>query len=161
LALDDTLLTSFDSNLKVNPPLRSKRDIDVFWKYINDGTIDAIVSDHIPQDTESKQLEFDQADFGMIGLETMFSIVNTYNSKVELVKLIDKITLAPRTILGIEIPQIKEGAKANLTVFDTEQDWILSVKDLRSKSVNTPFIGKKLKGRPVAVINNKQVTRVQ
>lgn len=161
LALDDTLLTSFDSNLKVNPPLRSKRDIDVFWKYINDGTIDAIVSDHIPQDTESKQLEFDQADFGMIGLETMFSIVNTYNSKVELEKLIEKITIAPRTILGIEIPQIKEGVKANLTVFDAESEWILSVKDLRSKSVNTPFIGKKLKGRAVAVINNKQVTRVQ
>lgn len=161
LALDDTLLTSFDSNLKVNPPLRSKRDIDVFWRYINDGTIDAIVSDHIPQDTESKQLEFDQADFGMIGLETMFSIVNTYNTKVELEKLIDKITIAPRTILGIELPQMKEGAKANLTVFDTEKEWILSSSDLRSKSVNTPFIGKKFKGRPVAVINNKQVTRVQ
>ncbi len=161
LALDDTLLTSFDSNLKVNPPLRSKRDIDTFWKYINDGTIDAIVSDHIPQDTESKQLEFDQADFGMIGLETMFSVANTYNSKVELVKLIEKITVAPRNILGLEVPVIKEGAKANLTVFDTEQEWILSEKDLRSKSVNTPFIGKKLKGRPVAVINNKQVTRVQ
>ena len=161
LALDDTLLTSFDSNLKVNPPLRSKRDIDTFWKYINDGTIDAIVSDHIPQDTESKQLEFDQADFGMIGLETMFSVANTYNSKVELVKLIEKITLAPRNILGLEVPVIKEGAKANLTVFETEQEWILSEKDLRSKSVNTPFIGKKLKGRPVAVINNKQVTRVQ
>jgi len=161
LALDDTLLTSFDSNLKVNPPLRSKRDIDVFWKYINDGTIDAIVSDHIPQDTESKQLEFDQADFGMIGLETMFSIVNTYNSKVELEKLIEKITVAPRTILGIELPKIKEGAKANLTIFDTENEWIISAKDLRSKSVNTPFIGKKVKGRAVAVINNKQVTRVQ
>ncbi|MGN6645448.1 MAG: dihydroorotase [Cytophaga sp.] len=161
LALDDTLLTSFDSNLKVNPPLRSKRDIDTFWKYINDGTIDAIVSDHIPQDTESKQLEFDQADFGMIGLETMFSVANTYNTKVELAKLIEKITVAPRNILGLEVPAVKEGAKANLTVFETEQEWILSEKDLRSKSVNTPFIGKKLKGRPVAVINNKQVTRVQ
>lgn len=161
LALDDTLLTTFDSNLKVNPPLRSKRDIDVFWRYINDGTIDAIVSDHIPQDTESKQLEFDQADFGMIGLETMFSIVNTHNSKVDLEKLIDKITISPRTILDIELPQIKEGAKANLTIFDTDIEWILSVKDLRSKSVNTPFIGKKLRGRAVAVINNKQVTRVQ
>ncbi len=161
LVLDDTLLTSFDTNLKVNPPLRSKRDIDVFWKYLTDGTIDVIVSDHIPQDTESKQVEFDQADFGIIGLETMFGLINTHNQKTDLVKLIDKITVAPRTVLGIAVPQIKEGAKANLTVFDTEQEWILKESDLRSKSVNTPFIGKKMKGRAVAVINNKQLTRVQ
>lgn len=161
LALDDTMLASFDSNLKVNPPLRSKRDIDVFWKYINDGTVDVLVSDHIPQDTESKELEFDQADFGMIGLETMFSIVNTYNTKVELTKIIEKITIAPRSILNIEVPQLKEGAKANLTVFDPEKEWILSPSDLRSKSVNTPFMGKKMKGRAVAVINNNQLTYVR
>ena len=161
LVLEDTLLDLFDTNLKVNPPLRSKRDIDVFWKYLNDGTIDVIVSDHIPQDTECKELEFDQADFGMIGMETLFGIVHTHNNKIELSKIIEKITTAPRNVLGIALPQIKEGAKANLTVFDTEQEWILTKKDLRSKSVNTPFIGKKMKGRAVAVINNKQVTRVQ
>jgi len=161
LVLEDTLLDSFDTNLKVNPPLRSKRDIDVFWKYLNDGTIDVIVSDHIPQDTECKELEFDQADFGMIGMETLFGIVNTHNSKIELQRIIEKITTAPRNVLGIALPQIKEGTKANLTVFDTEHEWILSKSDLRSKSVNTPFIGKKMKGRAVAVINNKQVTRVQ
>ena len=153
LVLEDTLLDSFDTNLKVNPPLRSKRDIDVFWKYLNDGTIDVIVSDHIPQDTECKELEFDQADFGMIGMETLFGIVNTHNNKIELSKIIEKITAAPRNVLGITLPQIMEGAKANLTVFDTEHEWILSKSDLRSKSVNTPFIGKKMKGRAVAVIN--------
>lgn len=161
LALDDTLLDSFDTNLKVNPPLRSKRDIDVFWKYLNDGTIDVIVSDHIPQDTECKELEFDQADFGMIGMETLFGVVQANNTKVDLAKIIEKITVAPRNVLGIELPKIKEGAKANLTVFDSEKEWILSKSDLRSKSVNTPFIGKKMKGKAVAVINNKQLTRVQ
>jgi dihydroorotase len=141
--------------------LRSKRDIEIFWKYVNDGTIDAIVSDHIPQDTECKELEFDQADFGMIGLETVFGLINTHNTKVELSKIIDKLTVAPRKILNVELPIIKEGAKANLTVFDTEHEWILSKKEIRSKSSNTPFIGKKMKGRAIAVLNNNQLTRVQ
>jgi dihydroorotase len=161
LVLDDTLLDSFDTNLKVNPPLRSKRDIEIFWKYVNDGTIDAIVSDHIPQDTECKELEFDQADFGMIGLETVFGLINTHNTKVELSKIIDKLTVAPRKILNVELPIIKEGAKANLTVFDTEHEWILSKKEIRSKSSNTPFIDKKMKGRAIAVLNNNQLTRIQ
>ncbi|MBC7450399.1 MAG: dihydroorotase [Cytophagales bacterium] len=158
LVLDDTLLTSFDTNLKVNPPLRGKKDIEQFWKYLADGTIDVIVSDHQPQDSESKELEFDQADFGMIGLETLFGFVNANNSKVELSKLIEKITTAPRVVLGISIPEIKVGAAANLTVFDSQQDWTLTKDKLRSKSVNTPLLGKNLKGRAVAVINNKQVT---
>lgn len=161
LVLDDTLLDSFDTNLKVNPPLRSKRDIDAFWKYLNDGTIDAIVSDHVPQDTECKELEFDQAEFGMIGLETVFGLINTHNPKLELSKLIDKITIGPRKVLTMELPSFKEGSKANLTIFSTDHEWILTKKDLRSKSVNTPFIGKKMKGRAIAVINNNQVTRVQ
>ena len=160
LALDDTLLATFDTNLKVNPPLRTRKDIDQFWKYLADGKIDVIVSDHQPHDTESKQLEFDQAEFGMIGLETTFSLINSFNSKVELSKLIEKITKAPRNILGIAIPQIKEGAVANLTVFDPEHQWTLTEGQLRSKSVNTPLLGKNIKGRAVAVINNNQVTLI-
>jgi dihydroorotase len=160
LVLDDTMLAGFDTNLKVNPPLRSKKDIDHFWKYLSDGTIDVIVSDHQPQDSESKELEFDQAEFGMIGLESAFSLVHGSNSKIELSRLIEKITTAPRNILGIAIPQIKEGTKANLTVFNTEKEWILTESQLRSKSVNTPLLGKTMKGRAVAVINNKQVTLI-
>lgn len=160
LAMDDTLLNTFDTNFKVNPPLRTRKDIDQFWKYLADGTIDVIVSDHQPQDSESKELEFDQADFGMIGLETAFSLINSFNSKVDTGKLIEKITTAPRKVLGIAIPEIKEGASANLTVFDLQQEWTLSTDKLRSKSVNTPLLGKNLKGRAVAVINNKQVTFV-
>ena len=96
----------------------------------------------------------------MIGLETTFSLINSFNSKVELSKLIEKITKAPRNILGIAIPQIKEGAVANLTVFDPEHQWTLTEGQLRSKSVNTPLLGKNIKGRAVAVINNNQVTLI-
>ncbi|MFN6944292.1 MAG: dihydroorotase, partial [Cytophagaceae bacterium] len=157
LALSDASLTSFDTNLKVNPPLRSAADIKYFWKALENDTIDAIVSDHTPQDFESKFLEFDLAEFGMIGLETTFSLVNTYNKGLELDKIIEKLTLAPRRILNLPIPELKEGEIANLTIFDPESEWVFTEKHIKSKSKNTPFVGVKLKGCVLAVINKGQV----
>ncbi|MCR6640649.1 MAG: dihydroorotase [Sporocytophaga sp.] len=153
LALDDTLLTSFDTNLKVNPPLRSREDVDAFWNYLRDGVIDAIVSDHNPQDEESKNLEFDLAEFGMIGLESVFSIVNTIKRDISLETLLDKISFAPRRILGLPQPVIKEGELAEITIFDSEKEWEFTKNDIKSKSKNTPFVGWKFKGKPLAVVN--------
>ena len=153
LVLDDSLLTGFDTNLKVNPPLRTKEDIEYFWKAIADDTIDAIVTDHRPQDEESKKLEFDLAEFGMIGLETAFAALNTYNKRVKIEKIIAKITEGPRRILNLDPPKIEEGGVANLTVFDTELEWIFSKSDIKSKSKNTPFAEKKFKGKVLGVFN--------
>jgi len=158
IAFDDTALADFDTNLKVNPPFRSQSDIAALWEGLSDGTIDAIVSDHNPQDEESKKLEFDLAEFGIIGLETAFAVINTHNPGLPLGRLIEKFTVQPRRILRQLQPQIAEGQPANLTLFDTRTEWTFTEADIRSKSRNTPFVGKKLKGRPVATLYNGQVT---
>lgn len=157
LMLDDTMLAEFDTNLKVNPPLRSKQDIEAYWKALADHTIDVIVSDHIPVDVEGKKLEFDLADFGINGIETMFSVVNTANKRMKIENLVSRFTEAPRNLLRMPLPKIEEGAKANLTVFDPELNWLVKEKDLRSRSRNNPFIGMELQGRAVAVLNKGQV----
>lgn len=154
LILDDSMLGSFDTNLKVNPPLRSKEDIGLFWKALQEGVIDAVVSDHIPQDEESKNMEFDLAEFGIIGLETAFALLRTHSEgKMSVEELVEKITVNPRKILKLEMPVIAEGQEANLTVFDPDFEWTFSEKDIRSKSKNTPFVGARLKGKAVAVFN--------
>lgn len=157
IAFDDTALSTFDTNFKVNPPFRNKEDIKALWKGLADGTIDAIVSDHNPQDEESKKLEFDLAEFGIIGLETAFSVINTYNSTMKLEKLIEKFTCNPRKILGVEMPKIEQGQPANLTLFDPDKEWIFTEEKIKSKSKNSPFIGKKLKGKVIAVFNKGKV----
>lgn len=152
LCFTENDLTDFDTNLKVNPPFRTQEDIEALWEGLADGTIDVIVSDHNPQDEESKKLEFDMADFGIIGLETVFAAINTNNEKLSIEEIIEKITDNPRKILRLKNPKIKEGAKANLTVFAPNQEWVYEEKNIISKSKNSPFIGKKLKGKVIKVI---------
>jgi dihydroorotase len=159
MVLDDTLIKTFDTNLKVNPPLRSKEDISAIIQHLLSGTIDCIVSDHIPQDVESKNLEYDLADFGMIGLETLFPLFNQILPKEQDFKtLLDKIAYNPRKILKTKIPVIKENEIANLTLFDADKEWIYEEKNILSKSKNSPFIGAKLKGSVKAVFSkNKHI----
>jgi dihydroorotase len=157
IAFDDSALADFDPNLKVNPPFRDKSDIAALIEGIKDDTIDLIVSAHNPQDEESKNLEFDQAEFGIIGLQTMFPVINQLIEQVGIGKLIQKISEAPRKLIGIEMPEIKEGAKATLTVFDTEAEWVFSEKNNFSKSGNSPFLGQTMKGKVIGTINNNQV----
>ena len=152
LVLDESLLPSFDTNYKVNPPLRSESDIEFYWKALEEGVIDVIVSDHIPQDTECKNLEFDLSDFGMIGIEILFSLIYERNQLLPLSKLLTKITSSPRTLLKLPIPVIAEGAFAELTVFDLEEKWVYTEVSIKSKSKNSPFVGKTLKGKVKAVI---------
>lgn len=157
IALDDSVLMGFESNFKTNPPLRTKVDMEALQKGIADGTIDAITSDHRPQDIESKDLEFDLAANGMIGLETAFALINTNKGKIKLETIIEKLSANPRKILKLKQPKIAEGESANLTIFDPETEWIFEKKNIQSKSANSPFIGSKLKGKVIGIINKKQV----
>ena len=152
LCFTENDLVDFDTNLKVNPPFRTQEDVDALWEGLADGTIDVIVSDHNPQDEESKKLEFDMAEFGVIGLETVFSSINTNNEKLSLEEIIEKITDNPRKILRLKNPIIKEGENANLTVFAPNEEWVYEEKKIVSKSRNSPFIGKTLKGKVIRVI---------
>ncbi|RYU96095.1 dihydroorotase [Emticicia agri] len=156
LAFTDADLKEFDTNLKVNPPFRTKADIDALQAGLADGTIDVIVSDHNPQDEESKNLEFDMADFGIIGLETAFAVGNTY-SKLTIEALINKLTVNPARLLRLPQETIQEGANANLTLFNPDTEWTFTEKHIRSKSKNTPFIGHTLKGKVIGVINKNQL----
>lgn len=154
LLLDETSLEGFDTNCKVNPPLRTKEDIEALKKGVADGTIDVIVSDHNPQDIESKDLEFDLADNGMIGLETCFGVLNTaLNQKLSIDAIIDTITKNPRTVLNLPQVSIKEGEEANLTMFNPIIKNTFNKSGIVSLSKNTPFIGKELKGEVIGIVN--------
>jgi dihydroorotase len=156
LFFTDEVLEGFDTNFKVNPPFRLESDKQALWEGLSDDTIDCIVSDHQPQDIESKDLEFDLAAFGMIALETVFSAIITENKILPLEKLIEKLTYKPREILGITTSPIQEGNLANITVWDNQTEWTYTEKDIHSKSKNSPFIGATLKGKILAVFNREK-----
>ncbi|TAE30843.1 MAG: dihydroorotase [Cytophagales bacterium] len=150
LAYDDTALAQFDTNLKVNPPFRSRADVAALWAGLADGTIDAIVSDHSPQDDESKQIEFDQAEFGMIGLETAFSVAATHNPGLPLSQLVSALTTRPRHILRLPALTVAEGQPATLTLFDPAAEWTFAKTASRSK--NSPFLGQTLTGKVLGTL---------
>lgn len=156
LLLDETALLSFDSMFKVTPPLRTKEDIKALIKGINDGTIDAICSDHTPEDIETKQCEFDHAAFGMINLQTSYAVANS-TGKITTEDLVSKMTSSPRAILGLENPTIKAGEKANLTLFSPNEKITLNKDDILSKAKNSPFIGRELTGKVYGVVNNNKI----
>ena len=155
LLLDDGCLRGFDTNYKVLPPLRDREHIEALREGLKDGTIDAVVSDHRPEDVEHKKLEFAQAAFGMIGLETAFAAANTaLKGHMSLRRIVERFTHGPRAVLGLPVYHIAEGAVADLTLFDPECDWIFSESDIVSRSRNTPFIGQHFVGRPLGIVAN-------
>ena len=154
LVLDETVCKGFDTRNKVNPALRTQKDIKALLKGLKDGTIDAICTDHTPQDIEHKKIEFDNAEFGMIGLQTAFSLACQLEQELGLEGIIDKMAINPRKLLGLEAPEINIEKPANLCLFNPSTEWTLEEKDILSKSKNTPFIGKTLKGKIVGVVNN-------
>ncbi|UZR95000.1 dihydroorotase [Chondrinema litorale] len=157
-AFTDEALFSFDTNLKVNPPFRIASDNEAILEGLADGTIDAFVSNHIPQDTESKHLEFDLADFGMISLETAFAAANTYhNGKLDTAKVVEKLSVTPRNLLNLDVKDITVGEDAVLTIFHDSIEWNFSINEIASISKNTPFTGKTLKGKALGVINKGTV----
>lgn len=154
LVFDDSALAGFDTHFKVNPPFRSTADVSALWAGLADGTIDVIVSDHSPQDAESKNLEFDQAEFGIIGLETVFAALVTHNQGLPLAQLIEKLTHSPRQILRLPKISIAEGQPACLTLFDPTATW--RYERTYSKSKNSPFLGQSFTGRVVGTVHHGQ-----
>jgi dihydroorotase len=153
LAFEDKDLEDFNTFLKVQPPLRQKSDKEALCEGLADGTIDFICSNHIPHDEEAKNLEYPYAAFGALGLETAVSVANTF-SNLSIEQLVDKFSFAPRKTLKINVPNINIGEDANLVVFNPSQEWVYAEKDILSKSKNSPFIGKTLKGKVLAIVNN-------
>jgi dihydroorotase len=154
LFLDDTLLEGFDTHFKVNPPLRNKEDVNALRKALENGIIDVVVSDHAPQDIESKDLEFDLADNGMINTQTAFNCIVSSQSKITSQKIAEVFAENPRTILGIKQQEVAENKLANLTLFTLTGTTVISEKDNASKSKNSPFFGKSFQGKVIASINH-------
>jgi dihydroorotase len=152
--LDDSMLSGFDTNLKVNPPVRERADNDSIIKGLRDGTIDVLCSAHLPQDEESKNLEFDKAEFGIISLQTFCANLTTLSKSVDWDVLVEKVTSGPRAVLQLEDPRIEEDVSANLTLIDPNHKWMLNDETNFSKSKNSPWYGKELTGKAVAVFNN-------
>lgn len=157
LAYDDRALVDFDSNFKVLPPLRGSEDIEALKQGLKDGTIDLIGSNHVPLEEEAKKLEFPYADFGAIGMETTYALINTHLEGVlSQTELVEKLAINPRRIFNLEEVIVREGAKARLTVFNPHENWTIQPGDIFSKSKNCPLLGQTLKGKVIGVINNGQ-----
>jgi dihydroorotase len=155
--LIDEAVRGYDSNTKMNPPLRPLSDLEGVLEGLRDGTIEVIATDHAPHSFDEKQVEYPAAPFGIVGLETALGLVLTelfYKHVLSLQQIIEKLSLHPRRILGLPPVVIEEGAAANLTIFDPAVEWVVSPELFRSRSRNTPFGGMRLKGRPVGIINN-------
>lgn len=156
LFLDDSALKEFDTHYKTDPPLRTKRDVQALCSAVANGVIDVIVSDHLPQDVESKELEFDLADHGIINLQTAFNCALEGLKEKNIDVLVKAFTDNPRSILGLQQPLIEEGMPANLTLFTLSEDFVFTERLNYSRSRNSPFIGQTLKGRVVGVINGSK-----
>jgi len=155
LTLTDEKLASFDSNFKMNPPLRSQRHVDECVKGLLDGTIDVIATDHAPHAIEKKKQEIDRAPFGIIGLETAVAVLNTKLVQPGLLswpQLVEKMATNPARILGIPKGTFHIGADADVTIIDPARRWTVTESELHSKSKNTPFLGETLTGRVCAVV---------
>jgi len=154
LTLTDETLRSFDSNFKMNPPLRSQEHVEACIEGLRDGTIDVIASDHAPHTVEKKMRELDQAPFGIIGLETSLPVVITKLVRPGILDwsaVAQKMSLNPAKILGIPKGTLQIGADADITVVDPEARWTVSADGFYSKSKNSPYIGWELFGRASAV----------
>ena len=155
--LTEESVNNFDTRFKVLPPLRTKDDNKAIIKGLKDGTIDVISSDHNPFEIETKKIEFDNAAFGIIGLESAFGLINKNLEKhMNLDQIIEKISNNPRKILGLKDTSIKEGNTANITIFNPDYTWEFEEDNIISKSKNSPFIGEKLKGKALAIYNNNK-----
>lgn len=151
----DEAVGSYNTNWKVNPPLRPKAETDAIIKAIKEGTIDTITSQHRPHDEECKKLEFDKADFGIEALETAFAVANTrLREHLDVTDLVNLFSNNARKILGIKKSAIEEGTNADLTLFSTDIKWTFETKDIQSRSKNSPFVGEQLVGKALGVINN-------
>jgi dihydroorotase len=155
LYFSDDDLQQYDTNLKVNPPLRTAADRQALQQALLDGTIDCIASHHLPQDIDNKVSEFEYAKYGMIGLQTAFAVVRTAVPQLTPERLVELFATAPRKIFGLAGGEINQGARARLSLFAPDARWTFDQN--RSRSANSPFLGASLTGAPVGIINEDKL----
>lgn len=146
----------FDTNYKMHPPLRTADDVQAMKEGLKDGTIDVICTDHAPHAINEKEVEFIYAPNGILGLQTAWpiSVKQLIDPKIlSLHQWLEKVVYRPREILNLPIPVIELGANAELTVFNTDEEWTFSKSNLKSKSENSPYLNKNMKGRALAIYN--------
>jgi dihydroorotase len=159
-SLTDDAVKTYDTNFKMNPPLRTREDVDAIIEGLKDGTIDCIASDHAPHSIEEKEEEFQNAPNGILGLETLVGITlsELYHKKILTLKeIIEKLSVNPRKVLNLPVINFSVGEKANFTILDLDVVWTVDISKFKSKSRNSPFDKKLLNGNAVGVINNGQI----
>jgi dihydroorotase len=148
---------------KVNPPLREKADVEALRKGVADGTITVLATDHAPHSVDEKSLPFEEAPFGLVGLESalaLYAEALVETGAITWARLIALMTLEPARLCGLEargLGMLKVGGPADITVIDPEAKWTLTEAELKGRSVNTPFLGRKLKGRAIVTIVDGEV----
>jgi dihydroorotase len=160
LTLTDEACDGYRTEAKVNPPLRSEADRQAVIEGMLDGTLDVIATDHAPHHYDEKEQAFDDAPFGLVGLETALGIMLTHfvhNGKLSYADLVERMSCAPARAFNLPGGTLKEGAVADVTVFDPNAEWVVDPKAFKSKSRNTPFTGWRLKGRPLLTIVDGRV----
>jgi len=153
----DEDLADYDTNLKVDPPLRSKDDMLALRQGVIDGSIDAVATHHLPQDWDNKTCEFEYAKPGMIGLETCFAVINSVLTDITTERLVDVLSNNPRKIFSIDDTKIDIDNVANITMFERNTEYTFINSNIKSKSKNSPFINKQLKGKVIGIINKDKL----
>ena len=160
LERDEEGILTFDTNYKMNPPLRTPGDVEALRTGLRDGTIDCIVSDHAPHTPQTKAVEFAEASFGIVGLETTLPLVITEligTGCLSWSQAVAALTVNPARVLGIASGTLSVGSDADITVIDPDREWTIDVKAFRSRSRNSPFDGRKVKGAAACVIVGGEV----
>ena len=152
LLLDEEELASYDTNVKLDPPLRQPADAEALKAGLLDGTLDFLVSDHTPEDAEHKMIEFEHAAFGMIGLETFFSLSRTALDTATLDQLVTWLSIHPRKVLDIPVPSLAAGSPAEFALFLPDAETVYHAENLESLSQNSPVLGRTLKGKVLEAI---------
>jgi len=154
----------FDTNAKVNPPLRTKEDIEALIKGLRDGVIDAIATDHAPHTLADKNCELKLAAFGISGFETAFGCLMSlvHQGEISLSQLISRLTCEPAKVIGKndELGTLKAGAPANITILDPDREWIVESRNFASKGKNTPYDSCEFKGKVMATIANGRIVHI-
>jgi dihydroorotase len=160
LCLTDEAIRTLDPNLKMNPPLRAEEDRQALIEGLKDGTIAAIATDHAPHAAHEKDVPFEEAPFGVTGLETAFAVLYTRLVEpgvVPLETVLERMSAGPARVYGLEPPRIAVGAIANLVVLDLETTWCVAPEEFRSRSINSWLLGATLKGRVVQTVADGKV----
>jgi dihydroorotase len=155
LCATDELVRSLDANVKMNPPLRTEDDRRALVEGLLDGTIDCIATDHAPHARHEKDAPFEEAPFGVTGLETAFAALNTFlvrEGEVSLATVLERLSAGPARALGLPVPRIAVGEPANLALLDLEAEWTVREDGFRSRSANSWLLGRTLTGAVVKTV---------